>query len=103
MEDDGGAWVNEGPKVAEFLTWFTEPEAEAPLKNIVMISSPSTGGSDKNTLRMVSKQFKDDAEEGTRCIKWKGPGDEEDEEEGEEEVDTKPRTLIAMDSTLSWT
>ena len=41
MEDDGGAWVNEGAKVAEFLTWFTsEPEAEAPLKNIVMKFSP---------------------------------------------------------------
>ena len=69
---DDGAWVNEGAKVAEFLTCFTsEPEAEAPLKNMVMISSSSTGGPDKNTLRMVSKQFKDDAEEGTKSIKWK--------------------------------
>ena len=43
MDDDGGAWTNEGAKVAEFLTWFTsEPEAEAPLKNMVMISSSST-------------------------------------------------------------
>ena len=74
-EDDGGAWVNEGAKVAEFLLRFTsEPKAETPLKNIVMISSNSTGGPDKNTLRMVSKQFKDDAEEGTRSIKWVGPG-----------------------------
>ena len=82
MEDDGGAWMSEGAKVAEFLAWFTsEPEAEAPLKNIAMISSPSTGGPDKNTLRMVSKQFKDDAEEGTRSIKWKGPGNNGEEED----------------------
>ena len=97
MEDDGGAWMNEGAKMAEFLTWFTsEPEAEAPLKNIVMISSSSTGGPYKNTLRMVSKQFKADAEEGTRSIKWKGPGEDEEEEEEEEEVDTKPRNLMGI-------
>ena len=69
MEDDGGAWMSEGAKYAEFLAWFTsEPEAEALLKNIVMISSPSNGGPHKNALRMVKKQFKDDAEEGTRSI-----------------------------------
>ena len=78
-EDDGGAWMNEGAKVAEFLLRFTsEPEAEAPLKNMVMISSPSTGGLDKNTLRMVSKQFKDDAEEGSNSIRWEGPGVNDD-------------------------
>ena len=93
MEDDGGAWVNEGAKVAEFLTWFTsEPEAEAPLKNIVMISSLKTGIPGKNTLRMVSKQFKDDAEEGTRRIKWKGSGDDDDEDEEE----FKPRNLMIL-------
>ena len=73
--DDGGAWMNEGATVAIFLLRFTsENKAEAPLKKIVMISSPRTGGPDKNTLRQVSKRFKDDAEEGTRSIEWKGPG-----------------------------
>ena len=96
MKDDGGAWANEGAKVADFLTWFTsEPEAEAPLKNMVMISSSSTGGPDKNTLRMVSKQFKDDAEEGTKSIKWKGPDDDEEEEE------LKPSTLMAILATCT--
>ena len=97
MEDDGGAWMNEGAKVAEFLTWFTsEPEAEAPLKNIVMISSPNTGGPDKNTLRMVSKQFKDDAEEGTRSIEWKGPDDDDDEV-------FKPSGLVSILCLQEWT
>ena len=94
MKDDGGAWVNEGAKVADFLTWFTsEPD---PLKNIVMISSPSTGGPDKNTLRMVSKQFKDDAEEGTRSIEWKGPDDDDDEV-------FKPSGLVSILCLQEWT
>ena len=32
MEDDGGAWVNEGAKVAEFLTWFTSEPGRGSLE-----------------------------------------------------------------------
>ena len=40
---------------------------------------------------MVSKQFKDDAEEGTRSIKWTGPGDNEEYKEL-----TKPGSLMPI-------
>ena len=73
MDEQGGK--SENP-------WFTDdPIAEAPLKVIIMLSSC------KNLLRPVSKLFKSHAEEGTKKITWKGP--DEEEEEGEEEDQAK--------------
>ena len=81
---DESAWMENDKERAGFLH-LVEKEPLV-LRHMAAISSTRTGGPSKNVLRMVCKQFRDDAEAGTKMIAWKG---------GDEEL-TKPSTLAVL-------
>lgn len=79
-----GAWMNIESCRAAFL--HLVEKVPLLLKHMAAVSSPQTGGPSKNELRLVSKQFRDDAEAGATSITWNG---------GDDEL-TKPSTLASL-------